>query len=350
MSKDVRGYAFMGGANLNPSWIDKLPDDSEDVNVENLRLFFQTMFERQEIWHRRNKLKLPQDQWTNNEIFKEFKFTNVYRVLDRASQWLVKNVYNQNDISVKDLIWRIMFFRFFNQPDTFDHPEFGIDLPAYNEFDPEKTWEQVVTYRENVSDPFHHAYLINLAFAKKPSDWSGRGLFKDEAYIKIAYVKMHKSIPKIAATLIKAKTPLEIIMELEKLNAVSKFQSYEFFLDFGYAAKYWHKAIMRFDENDYTNVGPGASLGLRMIFPSLKPKEQIQGLYWLRDLSQEVLKEFGDFNYIMWNRQFQEYTIYSGIGKLSLHPMEMWCCELSKYFKILWKEGKQRSKFIPKTL
>lgn len=347
--EDVKGYAFMAAVNEDSKWIKLLPEADEEVNVDNLRLFFETMYERQEIWHRRNKLKLPQEQWTENKIFKEYKFTNVFRALDRASDWLINNVYNQNDISVKDLIWRIMFFRFFNQPDTFDHPEYGIDLPAYNEFDPQKTWEQVVQYREQVCDPYHHAYLINLAFAKKDANWKGRGLFKDEAYIKIAYVKMHQLIPKIAVTLIKAKTPQEIIKVLKCLHAVSDFQAYEFFLDFGYASIYWKKSIMKFNENDFVNVGPGASLGIRLIFPSLKPKDQIQGIYWLRDLSQEMLREFGDFKYINWNRQFHEYTVYSGVGHLTYHQQEMWLCELSKYFKILWKEGKQRSKFIPKT-
>jgi len=347
--EDFKGYQFLGGVDKLPPWINKLPDKSEDVDVDNLRLFFYLMFERQEIWYKRTFLKQPAP-WTDDPILRDHKYTNVYRELDRASQWLVNNVFNQNDISVKDLIWRIMFFRFFNQPDTFNHPEFGVDVPSYNDFDPERSWQQIVAYRENVGNPFHVSYMQNLAFVKKPDNWQGRGLWKDEAYAKIAYPRMHKAIPKIAFILLKAKDPKEIINVLEKeLFATSGFQSNEFYVDFCYAAKYWRKAIMRFDENSYTNVGPGASLGLRLIFPSLKPKEQIEGLYLLRDLAKEQLAEFGDFKYTHWSRQHQRYVVAS-CGNINVHNVEMTTCEFQKYVKMMWGEGKQRSKFIPKTI
>lgn len=347
MNNDLRGYQFMGGVDKPGSWTKHLPDSSEDVNVENLRWFFELMFERQEIWYKRNFLKLP-PPWTNNPILRDYRFTNSYRELDRASQWLINNVFSQNDISVSDLVWRIMFFRFFNQQETFEHPEYKVDLPAYSDFDPQKTWEQVVTYRENVGNPYHSSYLMNLAFVKKPSDWNGRGLFKDEAYIKVAYVKMHKLIPKIVVTLKKAKSPEEICKVLQTMDACGSFQAHEFYIDFCYAARYWKKAIIKFTENDYTNVGPGASLGVRLIFPSLKPKEQIEGLYLLRALAKDMLQELGDFKYIHWSRQHNRYVV-SMVGDIFLTNIEFWSCEFSKAFKMKIGEGKQRSKFIPKT-
>ena len=346
MDDNLKGFAFLGGVDKPASWMKHLPDASEDVNVENLRLFFELMFERQEIWYKRTYKNLP-PPWTDNEIFREFRFTNAYRELDRASQWVIKNIFSQNDISVKDLIWRILFFRFFNNGEVFDHPEFGIDLPAYSEFDPEKTWEQVVTYRENVGNPFHSSFLMNLAFAEKPKDWSGRGLFKDEAYIKIAYVKMHKLLPKIVVNILRAKTPRQICETLETLDAVSSFTSHEFYIDLCYAARYWKRRIIKFTEDDYTNVGPGASLGVRLIFPSLKPKEQIEGLYLLKGLAKEMFQEIGDFKYTHWSRQHKRYFV-TMVGEITLTNCEFFACEFSKYMKILWKEGKQRKKFIPK--
>ncbi len=338
----------MSASDEKSAWVDKLPEPTEDVDVENINTFFELIFERQEIWYKRFVLR-QSAPWTDNDILREYKFTNVYRELDRASQWMINNIFNQSHLSVVDLVWRIMIFRFFNQPDTFDHPKYGIDLPSYKDFDPYKMWEQVVTYREKVDNPWHTAYLMNLAFAKMPPDWSGRGLFKDEAYIKTAFTKIHKAIPKLAIILAKAKEPEEIIAELEKLPAVATFQSHEFYVDFCYVSRYWKRRIMKFDEDDYTNVGPGASLGLRLIFPSLTPKEQKQGIYWLRDLAKEQLENFGQFKYIRWNRQFQRYVVTPSFGSVNLHQMEMMLCEYAKYWKMQVKEGKQRSKFVPKT-
>src|ERR1700746_453813 len=139
---DLRGYQFMSGVDKEGSWTQNLPDHREDINIENLKLLFYLIFERQEIWYKRVYRKQPAP-WTNDPILANFKFTNAYRELDRASQYLVENVFNQNDISVADLVWRIIIFRFFNQPDTFKHPKYAVELPAYKDFDSDKMLEQV---------------------------------------------------------------------------------------------------------------------------------------------------------------------------------------------------------------
>ena len=111
----------------NSSWYDKLPDESLNVYEPNLRLFFEVMHERQLIWKRRfiDKQERP---WTENKIFQESKFTNVYRELDRNSQWQIKNILLDDKLSLKNLIWKLMIFRFFNNPETFTFEPKGIAL------------------------------------------------------------------------------------------------------------------------------------------------------------------------------------------------------------------------------
>ena len=55
----------------NYSWHDKLPDERLEVYEPHVRLFFETMYERQMIWKRRFIEK---------------------RELDRNSQWQIKNI------------------------------------------------------------------------------------------------------------------------------------------------------------------------------------------------------------------------------------------------------------------
>jgi hypothetical protein len=334
-------YKFLDAS--KGSWVHLLPNSEKDIDETHLSKFFEIMFERQEIWHKRFILK-HNPPWTKDEYLKNYKFTNVYRELDRASQWLIGNVLLDEKNSELDLIWKIIAFRFFNQPNTFNQ---GVELPNYKDFDPQKMWEQVVTYREKWGNPWHTAYMMNLAFLPKPSNWSGRGLFKDEAYIKHAFVKHHKAIPAILDKIKTAKKPEEIIEELEKLPAVSTFQSHEFFIDFCYIQKYCrnNKLMTQFDQNSYTNVGPGASLGLRLIFPSLKAEQQKEGIYMLRDIAKSQLKKQGDFKYLrVVNKTPLRYDIQKECN-ITLHQIEMWLCEYSKYWKMEIKEGKQRSKF-----
>ena len=61
----------------NASWHDKLPDENLEVYEPHLRLFFETMYERMLICKRRFIDQRPRP-WTDNKIFRESKFTNVY--------------------------------------------------------------------------------------------------------------------------------------------------------------------------------------------------------------------------------------------------------------------------------
>lgn len=333
------------------SWFAHLPPVTEDVNKENFDKFFITLNERNEIWYRRFILK-QEKPWTKDVILRDYKFTNAYRELDRASQWLVHNVLTDHKLSLEDLIFRIIIYRFFNQPTTFNKKEnkLAITLPHYETFDNQALWEQVVTYREKVDNPWHTAYLMNPG-ASKPKDWNKKGLFRDDMYVNNVFMQVHKTIPEIVKVLKTAKDPKDITKVLETILAVSGFMSHEFYLDFCYCAKYWKQPIMKFTQMDYTNVGPGCSTGLRIIFPSLEGKEQIKGIYWLHELADETFKRLGiEFKFVHWDNEKREYYVDKTKNNLNLHTIEFWLCEYQKYWKMEIGEGKQRSKFIPQTL
>lgn len=341
-------YQFMNGVN-NVPWLDQLPSKDIEIDNHHLHEFFRIFFERQEIWYKRNILKQA-PPWTDDPFLRDYKFTNAYRELDRASQFVIKNVMLDHELSLVDMLWKLIMFRFYNQPSTFTGESTKIkakvNLVNWNDFDPEKTWVETVKVREAGANPWHTAYLMNLAFKKKPKGWEkyGRGLFKDEAYVKTAFPEIHKDIPELASILKNADKPEEITHFMERWPAVSTFQSHEFYIDFCYAAKYWKQPIMKFDQDDYTNVGPGCSLGLRLVLPAFEPKEQKKGIYFLRDISEDYLKKFGDFKYIEWDKKNQKYRTVDK-WNLNLHNMEFYLCEYSKYWKMVNNIGKQRSKY-----
>jgi hypothetical protein len=61
--------------------------------------------ERMNIFWKR--LHGEQQPWTDDDVFQDNKFTNVYRILDRESQFLLKSVIS-GDYSPEDLIFRII--------------------------------------------------------------------------------------------------------------------------------------------------------------------------------------------------------------------------------------------------
>lgn len=345
----------MGYAEDNPRTKVHLPDESLDICEENLHLFFETMFERQEIWYKRTILK-EERPWTENEILKNSKFTNVYRELDRNSQYQIENVFKCYNGNRNEFIWEIMFFRFFNNTEFFEfileftaeaeqagYEEFGFVgiIPPYERFNQGDLKQFMEAFREKGGNPFTNAYLTNSQACP--------GKTRDECFAFKVIPALHELVPKISKILLTAKKPEEIIKLLLTLPSVSHFMAHEFYQDFTYAPRYSGIKLMKFDQDDFTNVGPGAEVGIRLIFPNRKSKQdKLQGIYDLRDLAVDYLETIGDFKYLGYNRKSNVYHYDIFNPKITLHQIEMWLCEFQKYWKMTIGEGKQRSKFEPR--
>jgi hypothetical protein len=361
----------------NAAWYKDLPDESLSVYEPNLRLFFETMHERQLIWKRRF-IDQQERPWTANKIFQESKFTNVYRELDRNSQWQIKNILLDDGLSLKNLIWKLMVFRFFNNPETFTfEPKgksvqpslFGPEvksglaqaqtteelisakrwrngIPDYDEYDEDEFGRFIAGVRSSGQNPYTTAYLINSQATP--------GMPRDYCYTRVVIPTLHKRLPELIKTVLTAKKAEDIIEFLKGLPSVADFIAHEFYQDFTYIPRYTDRRFMKFTQNDYTNVGPGASIGIRLIYPSLKTiREQKQAIYWLRDEADawltKISEEKGEkMPYLNWNKALRNYEIQDECN-ITLHQIEMWLCEFQKYWKMLIGKGKQRSKFVPRT-
>lgn len=336
-------------------WVAKLPAEELEVDEENFFDFFKMMFERQEIWHKRFT-KQPKP-WTKDVILRDNKFTNCYRELDRQSQYVISQIIipyeklNNNqfiktvergvinkvgnvegDISL--LFYYIVFFKLFNNSDFFEYLKttiyFGIPTPK--QYEPERFEAILTEFRNRGGNPFTTSYYVNST--------SCTGKSRD-------YCFAHRSIPDLINIYRKLKdceTPEVLIELLKTITSVSSFLSHEFYQDFTYITRYTDFEFP-FDQNSYTNIGPGAELGLRLIFPNKKTKEEKkQGAFDLLSMSTEALKQYGDFKYVSWDKEKKVYVIEKE-NNLTRHNIQFLLCEFSKYWKMKLGEGKQRSKF-----
>ena len=329
------------------SWHTKLPDENLSVYEPFLQLFFETMYERMMIWKRRFIEQKPQP-WTENAILRDSKFTNVYRELDRNSQWQIRNILLDDSLSPVNLIWKLMVFRFFNNPETFKR---GVEwrgwrngIPDWKDYDEDDFVSFIEEVRKSGQNPYTNAYLIN--------SMSAPGKSRDWCYTRLVIPTLHKRIPQLISVVRNADSPESIITYLKTVPAVADFIAHEFYQDFTYIPRYTDREFMRFTQNDFTNVGPGASVGIRLIYPNLKTaREQKQAIYWLRDAAEEQLTKMGTLKgepmgYLEWDKESKEYKLTDKCN-ITLHQIEMWLCEFQKYWKMMIGEGKQRSKFVP---
>ena len=261
-----------------------------------------------------------------------------------------------------------MVFRFFNNPETFTFEAKGKTLqkdlfgnnvdelisatkwkngiPDYEEYDEDEFAKFIEGIRSVGQNPYTTAYLINSQATP--------GKSRDYCYTRLVIPTLHKNINKIINKVITAKKPEDIIEYLKTLPAVADFIAHEFYQDFTYISKYTDRKFMQFDQNDYTNVGPGASIGIRLIYPNLDTiRKQKDGIYRLKDAAEEALAKVSKIKgektpFVYWDKKSKKYVI-SDKCNITLHQIEMWLCEFQKYWKMQIGKGKQRSAFIPKT-
>jgi hypothetical protein len=81
------------------------------------RTYWRFAAERQAIFFRRLKGILPV---TDDPILSRFKFTNVYRVLDRTTQYLVREVIGECEQTPAEVFFRIVLFKLFNKIETWE--------------------------------------------------------------------------------------------------------------------------------------------------------------------------------------------------------------------------------------
>jgi hypothetical protein len=346
-------------------WYEDLPSSTLDIYEPNIELFFKTMYERLMIWKRRfiDKKERP---WTKDKILDKYKFTNVYRDLDKNSQWEIKNIILDNDLTLKNLVWKIMVFRFFNNPKTFTFnakekitegnlfncrklmsaSRWRNGIPDFDKYNEDEFSDFIKNVRESGQNPYTSAYLINSMAAPKKD--------RDYCYTRVVIPALHENINNIIKSVLSSKTPEELISILEKLPGVARFIAHEFFQDFTYISKYTDRKFMKWTQNDYTNVGPGASVGIRLIYPSLRGfKNQKKAIYLLRDNASKYLDKISNQRgektpYVAFNKKTRKYEIVKECN-ITLHQIEMWLCEFQKYWKMQIGKGKQRSEFIPTT-
>lgn len=306
-----------------------LPSSKLDISENHLTEFFETMYQRQNIWYNRCFV-VKQYPWSKNKILNENKFCNVYRELDKVSLWIIYNITTSKDI-VLNKVWKICIARMFNSVDFLE----TVKIPNVDDYDVDEFIEFVALYEAHYKPSTNKkAFAIN--------SWLAKGMSQGMAVAKFIMPSLKDKIGDILfhSFLGGMSKVNDLIKTMTDVEGIGKFVAHEWYLDLCYINKYSDEDF-KFDENVWTNVGPGAQFGLRIVTPS-KPKN-ISTIKWLRDISKDLLPD--DFKYIKWNKSKQKYERCD--WNITLNQIEFFLCEYAKYWKIKHKIGKQRDKYIP---
>lgn len=96
-----------------------------------LDTFFHFVTERHKVHLCRTRGDQP--PWTTDPILQQWPFANVFRVFDRTSQFILRNVIGKGDEDMQETIFRVILFRSFNKMETWEQLKEALG--------PELTWK-----------------------------------------------------------------------------------------------------------------------------------------------------------------------------------------------------------------
>ena len=213
-------------------------------------LYWYFACERQNIfWKKINGEPAP---WTHDKILQEYKFCNSYRVNDRVSQYLLKNViYNGNNYTYEDMLFRIILFKLFNKESTWEllSKNFG-DILLKN-FNTKKYSIVLENAIANGIKIYNDAYIscANKAFG-----------YDRKHDNHLALLDKMFNIDKMQDKIIKCNTMQDAFNIIKGYPLIGNFMAYQLVTDINYSA------FVNWKENEFTVAGPGSLRGIKKCF------------------------------------------------------------------------------------
>ncbi len=213
-------------------------------------LYWYFACERQNIFIK--KLNGEPSPWTTDEILQNYKFCNSYRVNDRVSQYLLKNViYNGKKYSNDDMLFRILLFKLFNKESTWelllDHFQ-DITLKTFNKEEYSKVLEEAISNGVKI---YNDAYIscANKAFG-----------YDRKHDNHLALLDKMFNIDKMQKKIIKCKTMKEGFDIIKSYPLIGNFMAYQLVTDINYSE------AVNWKEDEFTVAGPGSLRGIKKCF------------------------------------------------------------------------------------
>lgn len=244
--------------------------------------------------------------WTDDPILRAFKFCNVFRAADRVSQYMIRTVaYNAVASSWADRIFQVVAFRTFSNVATWDGLRFLLGgAPTIADLASGRFERALDELKASRGGLYTGAFILcaTKAYGFDEKHRNHVGLFK------------HMFVGHGLAEEIRDANSLEgVVKRLQAYPLMGPFMAYQTAIDLNYSE------AIDFDEDDYTQAGPGALRGLRKAFVDPGDYSPSDAIAWMAD-RQEA--------------EFERLSLpFHGLFGRRLHAID--CqglfCELDKY-------------------
>lgn len=224
-------------------------------NEQVYRAYWHFAAERQKVFLKRQAGETA--PWTDDPIISTYKFTNAYRASDRVTQFLIREViYDGLDRKAEDELARIILFRLFSKPSTWQALEarFG-----------SLTLETMLSVEiiDELSRLQARGPIYTSAFILCANDAFGRGR-KFENHLALIDRMFETDLGTEVA---RASSFKDLYETLLAYPLIGPFMAYQLAIDINYSE------LVDFSENEFTVAGPGAERGIRKVFPEASRRD-----------------------------------------------------------------------------
>jgi hypothetical protein len=211
--------------------------------------YWRFAFERQEVYARRLANASP---YSDDPILQSYKFTNAYRVADRVSQFMLREVTYSEDQSADQVFFRTVLFKLFNKIETWNLLRQSLG---------EIRWSPTIipTISRLLAESFAKGNRIYSAAYIMPS---GGGVYarKHDAHLGLLLKMMQEGTFRQVRS---ARSMEDAFRILRAQPMLGDFLAYQFITDINYSS------ICNFSEDEFVVAGPGARDGIRKCFPDM---------------------------------------------------------------------------------
>ncbi len=261
--------------------------------------------ERLAVYFRR--LSDPLGPWSCDPILSEYRFTNVYRVTDRVSQYLVKEIQYgaERSRSPSEVFFRTILFKIFNRISTWEALEYKLGPISWQSTDIEKIAKVLDDLIRANARIYSAAYIM-------PSPGFGHQR-KHLNHLALLDKMMRDGLPGQLSSANNLKSAYEMILTYSGLGP---FLAFQYVIDLNYSP------LINFSEMDFVVAGPGALDGISKCFENsaaLNPSDLIR---WVAERQDE------EFAY----RGLQFDGLFG--RRMQLIDCQNVFCEISKYARV----------------
>jgi hypothetical protein len=207
--------------------------------------------------------------WSSDQILQKYKFCNVYRAADRVSQFMIRDVAYGFDPSTtaRDRVFQIVAFRTFSNIRTWRALTAHLGgAPRCDDLRSGAFEDALDRVKATNGGLYTGAFILcaNKAFGFDEKHRNHVALFR------------HMFVDNACAErVLEARTLKAAVNLLQSFPLMGPFMAYQTAIDINYSD------LTDFNENDYTQAGPGALRGLKKAFTDLGDYSSADTIRWM---------------------------------------------------------------------